>query len=307
MIGLFILDSQTLSEVFCWIVTHPATATVAKEVIEQPNVNLESLGQVILNLVNAPTALSTAPGTKPWYFDSSCCNHMSSITAHFSSMSPNNSFPDIYSADGSPMNVSHVGNVSTKSLTLPNALLVPKLSYNLLSVGQLCDLGLEVTFSAHGTSDELYNASPHAPTSSVEDDLPTGNALDNFKPSSTSSSTNELVVPSSSHPTRPAPPHAQPSCTSPAPTPEPCTYAPAPCSAPRSSALCPSLHPAPCTPEPSCPYAPDAAPNQPLPPAAPNPRCLHACTLRQQSCPLHRAMPLPLLATVHARQSLHHY
>ncbi|GKU97215.1 hypothetical protein SLEP1_g10385 [Rubroshorea leprosula] len=92
------------------IVTHLATATVAKEVIEQPNVNLESLKQVILNLFNAHTALSTAPGTKP-------C---------------------------------HIGNVSTKSLTLPNALLVPKLSYNLLSVGQLCDLGLEVTFSAHG-------------------------------------------------------------------------------------------------------------------------------------------------------------
>ncbi|GKU98443.1 hypothetical protein SLEP1_g11451 [Rubroshorea leprosula] len=53
-----------------------------------------------------------------------------------------------------------------------------------------------------GTSDELYNASPHAPTSFVEDDLPVGNASDNFEPSSTSSSTNELVVPSSSHPTR---------------------------------------------------------------------------------------------------------
>ncbi|GKV01068.1 hypothetical protein SLEP1_g13660 [Rubroshorea leprosula] len=388
------------------IVTHPATATIAKEVIEQPNVNLESLKQVILNLFNTPTALSTAPGTKPWYFDSGCCNHMSSITAHFSLMSPNNSFLDIYFADSSPMNVSYIGNVSTKSLTLPNAFLFPKLSYNLLSVGQLCDLGLEVTFSAHGccvqdprtgqllgtgrkvghlfelnylhipdnkmdtpsfpndpfiqtllcaieleslqipyqqifqvyaatnisplhlwhsrlghisvgklrplisrgllgsvpngsmhcvscqsakqpalsflsshshstapfdlmhsdvrgpsptptmggsrhildsvrallissscperfwgevaltaaylinripssvlnnqspyerlhgTSDELYNASPHAPTSSIKDDLPTGNALDNFEPSSTSLSTNEFVVPSSSHPTR---------------------------------------------------------------------------------------------------------
>ncbi|GKU94502.1 hypothetical protein SLEP1_g7994 [Rubroshorea leprosula] len=48
------------------IVTHPATATVAKEVIEQPNVNIESLKQVILNLFNAYTALSIAPGTKPW-------------------------------------------------------------------------------------------------------------------------------------------------------------------------------------------------------------------------------------------------
>ncbi|GKV29674.1 hypothetical protein SLEP1_g38579 [Rubroshorea leprosula] len=328
------------------IVTHPATAMVAKEVIEQPNVNLESLKQVILNLFNAPTTLSTASGTKPWYFDSGCCNHMSSITAYFSSVSPNNSFPNIYSADGSRMSVSHIGNVYTKSLTLPNALLVPKLSYNLLSVGQLCDFGLEVTFSAHGcrvqdprtrqllgigrkgtlpqqscpytskqngraehkhrhildsvralfissscperfwgeaaltavylinhipssvlnnqspyerlygilptynllkvfgcacfvllpphehnkleprarlccflgygitqkgyrcTAEELYNASPHAPTSSVEDDLPAGIALYNFEPSSTSSSvspvdsTNELIFPSSGHPTR---------------------------------------------------------------------------------------------------------
>ncbi|GKV18658.1 hypothetical protein SLEP1_g29008 [Rubroshorea leprosula] len=57
---------------------------------------------------------------------------------------------------------------------------------------------------SQGTSDEFYNASPHAPTSSVEDDLATGNALDNFEPSSTSLSVSlvhvasELVVPSSS-------------------------------------------------------------------------------------------------------------
>ncbi|GKV53337.1 hypothetical protein SLEP1_g59870 [Rubroshorea leprosula] len=122
MIGLFILDSQALFKT----VTHLATDMVAKEVIDQPNVNLESLKQVILNLFNAPTGLSTTPGT----------------------------------------------------------------------------------------SDELYNATPHAPTSFVKNDLPTGNALDNSEPSSTSSSvslvdvaydifepTNELVVPSSSHPT----------------------------------------------------------------------------------------------------------
>ncbi|GKV38309.1 hypothetical protein SLEP1_g46233 [Rubroshorea leprosula] len=65
------------------------------------------------------------------------------------------------------------------------------------------------------TSDELYNASPYAPTGSIEDDLPTNNALDNFEPSSTSSSIspidiasdivvfpNELVVPFSSRPTQ---------------------------------------------------------------------------------------------------------
>ncbi|GKU89604.1 hypothetical protein SLEP1_g3726 [Rubroshorea leprosula] len=59
-----------------------------------------------------------------------------------------------------------------------------------------------------GTFDELYNASPHAPSSSIEDDLPVGNALDNSDPSSTSSFVSpigiasELVAPSSSHPTQ---------------------------------------------------------------------------------------------------------
>ncbi|GLT36914.1 hypothetical protein SLA2020_112600 [Shorea laevis] len=92
-------------------VTHLATTIVAKEVINQHIVNLESIKQVILNLLNAPTALSTTPGTKPWYFDFGCCNHMSSTTAHFFSMSPNNSFPDIYSADGSPMNDPQIGQL----------------------------------------------------------------------------------------------------------------------------------------------------------------------------------------------------
>ncbi|GKV25639.1 hypothetical protein SLEP1_g35041 [Rubroshorea leprosula] len=65
-----------------------------------------------------------------------------------------------------------------------------------------------------GTSDELYNASLHALTSSAIDDLLASNALDNSEPASTSSSvspvdgafdiiesTNELIVPSSSRPT----------------------------------------------------------------------------------------------------------
>ncbi|GKV50192.1 hypothetical protein SLEP1_g56905 [Rubroshorea leprosula] len=413
------------------IVTHPATATVAKEVIEQPNVNLKSLKQVILNLFNAPTALYTALGTKPWYFDSGCCNHMSSITAHFSSMSPNNSFPDIYSADGFPMNdprrrqllgtsrkvghlfelnYLHIPDNKMDTPSFPNDRFIQALlcaieleslqipyqqifqvcaatnisplhlwhsrlghtSVELLSLQWLLeDMGIPQPSSTdlycdnqsamqiahndvfhertkhievdchfirhhvnlqsnqlylfqvvililllllilcimmfgvhllhppwgvpvlrtdnateylgtklqsflkeqgtlpqqscpytseqngraerkhrhildsvrallissscperfwgeaalttaylinripssvlnnqspyerlHGTSDELYNASPHAPTSSVEDDLPASNALDNFEPSSTSSSTNELVVPSSSHPTQ---------------------------------------------------------------------------------------------------------
>lgn len=58
--------------------------------------------------------------------------------------------PIIYRADNSQLPVSHIGNVRTSKLSLPNTLLVPKLSLNLFSVGQLCELGLDVHFSSRG-------------------------------------------------------------------------------------------------------------------------------------------------------------
>ncbi|XP_010263725.1 PREDICTED: uncharacterized protein LOC104601921 [Nelumbo nucifera] len=42
------------------------------------------------------------------------------------------------------------GTVSTSCLSLPNTFLVPQLSLNLISVGQLCELGFEIHFSSRG-------------------------------------------------------------------------------------------------------------------------------------------------------------
>ena len=63
--------------------------------------------------------LSTISGTSPtWLLDSACCNHMTSspdvVPSHTST-----SLPTIYTANGSPMHVSHLGNVST--LALPDS------------------------------------------------------------------------------------------------------------------------------------------------------------------------------------------
>uniref|UniRef100_A0A2N9G4E2 Integrase catalytic domain-containing protein n=1 Tax=Fagus sylvatica TaxID=28930 RepID=A0A2N9G4E2_FAGSY len=58
--------------------------------------------------------------------------------------------PIIYTADSSHMSVSHIGTISSPDLTIPDTYLVPKLSLNLLSVGQLCELGLDLHFSNHG-------------------------------------------------------------------------------------------------------------------------------------------------------------
>ena len=110
--------------------------------------------QDMVNQVHLPsssasnTALSTTLGTSPtWLLDSACCNHMTSspnvVPSHTST-----SLPTIYTANGSPMHISHLSNVSTPSLSVSNVYQIPKLTHNLLSVGQLTELGFSLTFSS---------------------------------------------------------------------------------------------------------------------------------------------------------------
>ena len=96
------------------------------------------------------TALCTISGTSPtWLLDYACCNHMTSspdvIPSHGST-----SLPTTYTANGSPMHVSHLGNVSTLALSISNVYQIPKLTHNLLFVGKLTKLGFSLTFSSTG-------------------------------------------------------------------------------------------------------------------------------------------------------------
>ena len=109
--------------------------------------------QDMVNQVHLPsssasnTALSTILGTSPptWLLDSACCKHMTSspdvVSSHTST-----SLPTIYTANGSPMHVSHLGNVSTPILYVSNVYQIPQLTHNLLSVRQLTELGFSLTF-----------------------------------------------------------------------------------------------------------------------------------------------------------------
>ena len=112
--------------------------------------------QDMINQVHLPsssasnTALSTISSTSPmWLLDSACCNHMTSspdvVPSHTST-----SLPTIYTANGSPMHVSHLGNVSTPALSVSNVYQIPKLTHNLLSIWQLTELGFSLTFSSTG-------------------------------------------------------------------------------------------------------------------------------------------------------------
>ena len=95
-------------------------------------------------------ALSVTPGISfEWFLDSACCNHMTDnphlITAHTPPI-----LPTITTADGSAMTVSHVSSISIPNLSISNAFCVSKLHLDLLSVGQLTELGLNLFFSSHG-------------------------------------------------------------------------------------------------------------------------------------------------------------
>jgi hypothetical protein len=75
---------------------------------------------------------------------------MTPHASHFSQKMPLAHSPIIYIADSSHVSVTHIGTISSPDLTIPDTYLVPKLSLNLLSVGQLCQLGHDLHFSNRG-------------------------------------------------------------------------------------------------------------------------------------------------------------
>ena len=61
----------------------------------------------------------------------------------------------IYIADGTPMPVSHKGTIFSPSLSLNDTFHIPKLSLNLLSVGQLCEIGVDLLFTNHSVDMQI--------------------------------------------------------------------------------------------------------------------------------------------------------
>jgi hypothetical protein len=106
------------------------------------------LKQVISS--NTSTAMSATHGNSQWFFDSACCNHMTTGIKSLPSVTIVSSLPPIHTANDNTMNITHTGHVSTSNLTLPNTYYIPNLTLNLISVGQLCEQGLNVYFSPFG-------------------------------------------------------------------------------------------------------------------------------------------------------------
>ena len=81
--------------------------------------------------------------------DSGCTQHMTGDPRMFTSLEENvDDQEKITFGDNSKGNVKGLGKVAiSNDHTISNVLLVASLSFNLLSVGQLCDLGFQCLFT----------------------------------------------------------------------------------------------------------------------------------------------------------------
>jgi transposase InsO family protein len=84
-----------------------------------------------------------------WVIDSGCTQHMTGNPLMFTSLDEDVDEQDkITLGDNSIGNIQGLGKVAiSNNLSILNVLLVAPLSFNLLSVGQLCDLGLQCLFT----------------------------------------------------------------------------------------------------------------------------------------------------------------
>jgi hypothetical protein len=140
------------------ILLRPVNHSVAAAAEDSPSdpsllsIPVSELGPLVFTMVkqfmSSSDKVSFAVSGNTWYFDSACCNHMSPDSQLFSSVIPTTHAPLIQTANGSHIAVSHTGSISTSTLSLSNTYLIPNLILNLISVGQLCELGFDLWFGS---------------------------------------------------------------------------------------------------------------------------------------------------------------
>ncbi|GAV72882.1 hypothetical protein CFOL_v3_16370 [Cephalotus follicularis] len=128
--------------------TAPSGSESASQIHQLSTADLEALLNQVMSHTGSSAMSATSGNT--WLIDSACCNHMTSDPKLFTCKPVVHNGPTIHTANGSSMHVTYTGTVQTQNFSIPNTYLVPQLSLNLLSVGQLCDNGYDLLFSRHG-------------------------------------------------------------------------------------------------------------------------------------------------------------
>ncbi|KAJ6944960.1 hypothetical protein NC651_000098 [Populus alba x Populus x berolinensis] len=114
----------------------------------QSSITLEMIQQMIVSALSALGLLGNQNSIpKPWYFDSVTSNHMTNIALPLNNVQKYKGNLHIRIADGNPLSITVVGDISA---ILNIVFVSPKLSTNLIFVGQLVDNNCDVHFSKSG-------------------------------------------------------------------------------------------------------------------------------------------------------------
>jgi hypothetical protein len=110
---------------------------------------------------------STSPGTDPFYLDSGVSFHMAPHFAHLSALHASYHHCTVHTADGSPLSIAGQGTLCSDPFHVPDVSLVPNLTMQLMSNGQITDhdccviLDPDVCYIQNRRASHLVDTSPH--------------------------------------------------------------------------------------------------------------------------------------------------
>lgn len=111
------------------------------------SVTLSDIAALLKHVISLNGIFIYATSSTSLFSDSGCCNRMAIGRTIFISKSPILHTFSISTVDGTQLYVNHIEPIATTNLSLLATFHIPKLTINLISIGQLCDLGLNVIFS----------------------------------------------------------------------------------------------------------------------------------------------------------------
>lgn len=126
----------------------PPTFALVSEYSNLPynSITPEMIQQMVISALSALCVLSNPRvAHSSWLLDSSASNHITHDHMLLSKFRPYTRPLNIHSIDGNTLLISAVGDISSD---LPNVLVSPSLSTNLISIGQLVDNNCIVSFSS---------------------------------------------------------------------------------------------------------------------------------------------------------------
>jgi hypothetical protein len=80
-----------------------------------------------------------SPSIDPWYLDSGAFYHMTPHSAHLFTLRPSYCHCTVHTTDGSPLSITGQGTLYSDSFHVPDVSLVPDLTMQLMSAGQITD------------------------------------------------------------------------------------------------------------------------------------------------------------------------